>query len=199
MELGLKYTRHEDGTKSVSIPEDSRAAVIAFIRDNAAKTVAEIEAVIREGHGHIIDAIANVSDAQAQHKPSADDWSILELMAHVVSTQRIIVGLCTSLGEGHWPPGVGAEWEEERAQDGVTIARFASIDEARAASEAAHADLLALIRKLDGVDTTTRFKHFLFGAMNAREWAVFQRIHDFDHTPQLLAIKESYLAARPSA
>ncbi len=33
--------------------------------------------------------------------------------------------------------------------------------------------------------------YFLFGALNAREWAVFQRIHDVDHTPHIGQIKAS--------
>ena len=41
-----------------------------------------------------------------------------------------------------------------------------------------------LSRSVDALDRNTRFTHFFFGAMNAREWACFQRIHDGDHFPQ---------------
>lgn len=189
MDLQLTYHTRPDGTRYVTIPDATRTAVISFIRDNATTSVADIEALVEEGHRDVIEAVARLSQQQAQHKPSTNDWSILELMAHIVSTKRIIVGLCQNLGEGHWPPGVGAEWEEERAQDGVTVARFETLGEARAAADAAHNDLLALVRKLDSANPQARFKHFLFGAMNAREWAVFQRVHDADHAPQLRMIQ----------
>jgi len=34
----------------------------------------------------------------------------------------------------------------------------------------------------------TRFGHFLFGELNALEWAVFQRVHDGDHSNQIQQI-----------
>ena len=145
---------------------------------------------MQEGHDALIAALADVSETQAAHKPSADDWSVLELMAHVVTTKRIVAALAATLGDGELPPGYGPEFEEERAQDGVTVARFATLGEARAAADAAHADLLAFIRGIgDATNVDVRFKHFVFGALNSREWAVFQRIHDGDHTPQLLRMK----------
>ncbi|HEY8171798.1 MAG TPA: DinB family protein [Dehalococcoidia bacterium] len=197
MNLQLKYEVRPDGTKSVTIPDESRAMVISFVQENARKPTDAIEAVVQEGHDQLMQALAGVSEAQAQHKPSANDWSILELMDHVVTTKQIVGVLCRSLGDGHRPPGAGAEWEEQSAQDGVTVARFATIAEARAAADTAHSDLLTLIRGLDTVDVETRFRHFLFGALNSREWAVFQRIHDADHTPQIASIKG--VAGFPSA
>lgn len=189
--LGLKYTIRPDGTKSVTISDEARAFVVSFVQDNAKKPTDAIATVVQEGHDALMAALAGVSDAHARHKPSPGDWCILELMDHIVTTQQIVVNLSRNLGEGHLPPGVGAEWEEESRQDGVTLTHFATIEQARTASDAAHADLLTLIAALDAVNLDTTFRHFLFGAFNAREWAVFQRIHDEDHTPQIAAIKAS--------
>jgi hypothetical protein len=190
MDLGLKYVTSEDGTKRLTIPEDRRAQAIAYVQKGAAGTAQEIEATVQEGHDVLARALDGVSEVQAAYKPSPDDWSILELMAHVVTTQQIVAVLSSNLAAGHLPPGFGPQFEEESAQDGVTVSRFGTLAEARAASDAAHADLLACIRTLDGaVDTDIRFKHFVFGRFNCREWAVFQRIHDGDHTPQIARIK----------
>jgi hypothetical protein len=191
MDLQLKYVIGPDGAKTVTIPDDSRAFVVSFVQDGAAKTPAAIEAIVQEGHDELLRALAGLSEAQARHKPAADSWSVLELMAHVVTVKQVTASLCRNLGEGHWPPGVGPEWQEPSAQDGVTVARFATLAEARAAAQTAHGDLLTLIRGLDAANVETRFKHFLFGALNSREWAVFQRIHDGDHTPQIASIKAS--------
>lgn len=191
MDLRLKYVIGADGAKTLTIPDDRRALAVSFIRDGATKTTEAIEAIVQEGHDALLTALADLSEAQARHKPSANDWSVLELMDHVVTTKQVVGGLCRSLGEGHWPPGIGAEWEEASAQDGVTVTRFATLAEARAAAQAAHDNLITLIRGLDAANVEIRFKHFVFGALNSREWAVFQRIHDGDHTPQIASIKSS--------
>lgn len=197
MDLKLTYVRRDDGTRTLTIPEDRRQFVISYVREGARKTPAEIEATVQEGHDAISAALDGVSETQAAHKPSAEDWSVLELMAHVVTTKQIMGVLCTHLAQGQLPPRFGPQLEEERAQDGITVAKFATLAEARAASDAAHGALLDVVRGFGpATDDEMRFRHFLFGAFNAREWAVFQRIHDEDHTPQLHAIKSS--AAYPA-
>jgi hypothetical protein len=198
MELGLKYTIGPDGAKTVTIPDDRRAAVIAFVREGAGGSVGKMASIVQEGHDALLAALAGVSEPQAAFKPGANDWSILELMAHVVTTKQIVATLCRNLAEGHLPPGFGPQFEEQAAQDGVTMARYGTLAESLVAAEAAHADLLATVRGLGGAaDGDVRFKHFLFGALNCREWAVFQRIHDGDHTPQIGSIKAA--AGYPSA
>lgn len=189
MDLGLKYVIGPDGGKTLTIPDDNRALAVSFIRDGSNKKPEDIEALVQQGHKELVDALADVSESQARHKPSADDWSILELMAHVVTTKQIVSILCRSLGDGHLPPGFGPQFEEASAQDGVTVSRFVTLAEAATAARAAHRNLLTFIRSIDSVNIEMRFKHFVFGPLNSREWAVFQRIHDGDHTPQIFAIK----------
>jgi hypothetical protein len=189
MDLQLKYVVGDDGRRHLTIPDDTRAFVISFVQEHARKPVADIAALVQEGHDKLHAALAGVSEPQAKFKPGPDDWSILELMDHVVTTKQIVGNLCRVLGEGQRPPGFGAEWEEEARQDGVTLTRFASLDEAKKSADAAHAVLLGLIANVDHVNTDTRFKHFVFGELNSREWAVFQRVHDEDHTPHIGKIK----------
>ncbi len=192
MNLGLTYVTAPDGSKMITIPDETRAAVIAFVREGGTKTPVEIEMIIQLGHDELVDALAGLSESQAAYKPDAGGWSVLELMDHVVSVKQIMAMLCRNLADGHWPPGLGAEFEEQRAQDGVTVARFATLADARTACEAGHQQLLDFVRSLDeSTNVEARFKHFLFGAFNAREWPVFQRIHDGDHTPQMAQIKAS--------
>lgn len=192
MNLELKYVTDAQGVRHLTIPDERRAAVVAFVREHAQQTPREIEARVQEGHDLLFAALDGVSEAQASYEPSADDWSILRLMAHVVSTKRVVGILAASLGRGERPPGFGPQFEEERAQDGVTIATFGMLAEALAAAVEAHAALIEFIRGIDhATNIELRFRHFVFGALNSREWAVFQRIHDGDHTPQFERIKAS--------
>jgi len=186
MDLQIRYSADRDGAKKATIPEDSRVWAASFIRKHGAEENEAIEAVVQEGQDALLKAITGLSDAQALFKLSESEWSILDAMAHVVTTKRVVVGLCANLGRGERPPGIGPEWEEERAQDGITIERFTAIADARAAAETAHGELIGLIRGFDAAtDLEVRFRHYIFGALNAREWSVFQRIHDGDHTPQI--------------
>lgn len=190
-QLHITYEVGEDGVRRARLSDDALNYVLTFIKDSAAKPPSGIAAAVQEGHDYVLRNIEGVTDAQAAWKPAPDEWSILETMAHIVTVKRVTVALTTHLGAGNMPPGFGPHLEKEESQDGVTLAKFETIVEARESAQSAHDELLALIEKLDGMDTDTRFRHFFFGPMNAREWACFQRIHDGDHFPQLESVRLS--------
>ena len=192
IDLELTYIKNPDGSRKPSIPENLRLAAIEFVRTNGRQPAAQIEGIVDAGHRSIMSALDRITETQAAYKPAPDDWSVLELMAHVVSTKQIVGTLATALAQGALPPGFGPALETQATQDGVTVARFGTLAEARAAADDAHAVMMALVRGLDApVNTDLQFKHYIFGAFNCREWAVFQRVHDDNHAPQVSAIKAS--------
>ena len=192
MDLKLKYVRDDEGNRRLTIPEDRRAAAIAFVQETAQRPPAEIEAVVQEGYESLLAALDGVSETQAAFKPGPDDWSVLELMSHVVSTMRIVALLAAALAEGKLPPGINADSELESRQDGVTIMHFETLAAARETAASAHADMVKFIRSIgDETNTELQFRHFVFGAFNSREWAAFQRVHDENHAPQIFDIKAS--------
>ncbi len=192
MNLQLKYVFDADGTKRLTIPDKQRAMVIDYVRTNALRPPSGVEALVQEGHDELLAAIRDLSDVQAAFKPSPEDWSVLEVLAHVVTVKRVVPALAVSLSEGHWPPGFTDAFQESSTQDGVSAAKFATLDEARAAAADAHASLLAFIRTLDQPShSDMTFRHFVFGEFNCHEWPVFQRIHDGDHTPHIRGIMAS--------
>ena len=192
MDLELTYIKNPDGSQTLNIPEDRKAAAIAFLRDGGAKRAAEIESIVEGGHEALLRAIDGLSDAQSTFKPAPDAWSVLELMAHVVTAKQIVSALSPSLAQGQLPPGFGTPLEAAAAQDGVTVSRFDTLDAARDAAASAHAVLLRFVRSADGpVNSEMTFRHFVFGALNCREWAIFQRLHDDDHCPQIGKIRAS--------
>ena len=190
MDLELTYIKNPDGSKTLSIADDRKALAVAFLRDGGSKRAAEIEAIVEEGHAALLRAIEGLSDEQSKFKPGPDEWSVLELMAHVVTAKQIVGVLSAGLAEGTLPPGFGSPLEAAAAQDGVTVSRFETLEAARAAADSAHTVLLNFVRSADGpVNVDMTFRHFVFGALNCREWAVFQRLHDDDHRPQINAIR----------
>jgi hypothetical protein len=191
VDLQITYELGADGVRHLRMPEEVKVFVRNFVAEHAAKAPAEIAAVVQAGHDPIARQLEGLSDEQARFKPAPDQWSVLELMQHVVTVKQVCAGLCTSLGSGQMPAGFGPEWLEEKAQDGVTVVRFETVAEARDAVEKAHKACLAVIEKLDAAQLDVTFSHFVFGPMNARQWAVFGRVHDEDHGPQLARILAS--------
>lgn len=190
-DLGLSYTTDEHGNQQLQLHPGMREFVIEFIRTTAVKSPAEIAAVVQQGQDNVLRNINGLTDEQAQFKPAPDQWCILDAMAHIVSVKRMMSRLSSGLGRGEMPPGYGPHLEEAKSQDGITIAKFDTIADARDAAVEAHADMLDCISRLDGAQTELRFSHFFFGAMNSREWCVFYRVHDGDHAPHILKIRNA--------
>lgn len=204
MNLDLTYTTDADGTSVMSLPDETRAWVIDFVRENAQKPPAEMEAIVQEGKRQLSAALDGVSEGQAQFKavggrrpeiPSEakdepDEWSILDVIAHEVSVKRSIGALIAAMRDGALPPGFGPHFEEAKAQDGFIAARFGTLAEARIAAQDAHDGIAAFVRGIDAsANRELTFRHYYFGAFNAIEWAIFLRVHDDIHTPQIAKIK----------
>ncbi|MCH7699455.1 MAG: hypothetical protein IH865_11015, partial [Chloroflexi bacterium] len=109
MDLEITYSPGADGQKTASIPARTKEWALSFIAEESAKGPNEIAAVVQQGHDEVLDAIANLTDGQAKQKDPDDDWSVLEAMAHVVTTKQIVTGLTASLAAGSRPPGIGPE------------------------------------------------------------------------------------------
>ena len=166
-----------------STPPDVIERVTGYIKHNADKEPAAIRELVEAGHAQLTGLLDGMSEEQAAFKPGPDAWSVLELMAHVVTAKRGVARICARLARGEQVTNFGGEGEE---QDGVTRGAFASLAEARSAMDAAHRELLDFIDgPLAQANEDARFRHFLFGDLNCREWAAFQRVHDGDHAGQI--------------
>ena len=164
-------------------PPELIERLTGYIQHNATKDNTALRDLVQQGHDQLLGLLDGISETQAQFKPAPDVWSVLELLGHVVTAKSGVARICARLARGETPTNRGAEGEE---QDGVTRDRFASLAEARPALEAAHKELLAFIDgPLASANTDARFKHFVFGNLNCREWAAFQRVHDGDHAQQI--------------
>jgi hypothetical protein len=168
-------------------PADVVEKVTSYIKHNATKDTPALRELVQTGHAQISGLLDGLSETQATFKPGPEDWSVLELMAHVVTAKGGVARICERLARGEQIPGAGREGDE---QDGITRERFTSLAEARQAMDVAHAELLSFIDgPLAQANTEARFNHFVFGDLNCREWAAFQRVHDGDHAGQIEKIK----------
>jgi hypothetical protein len=171
-------------------PDELRERVTGYIKHNAAKSNEAVLGLVEQGHTQLVESIDGLSEEQATFKPSADEWSVLDTMQHVVAAKKGVARMCGQLSRGEQPGGIGGEGEDKGKQDGVTGRSYATLAEAQAAAVVSHDALVAFVNGLsDDSNTDETYDHFLFGPLNCREWAVFQRVHDGDHGNQINAVK----------
>ncbi len=172
-------------------PDEVVSRVKSYVEHTVSKGQESIREAVQKGHEQLFGLLDGMSEAQATFKPGPDDWCVLEVLQHVVTAKRGIARLCVTLARGETPRGIGGEGEDEE-QDGVMRDRFGSLADARSAAETAHHELLAFVDSLSPeTHLEAHYAHFLFGALNSREWAAFQRVHDADHTNQIQKIKDA--------
>jgi hypothetical protein len=168
-----------------------RERVGAYITHNAAKSPDALRALVERGHADLLAAFEGLSQAQATFKPAPDVWSVLQVLDHVVTAKRGVARICARLARGDVPPGTGQEGDAQ-GQDGITARHFATVEEAAAAANVEQEGLLAFIDSITPeTNVEARFTHFVFGALNCRGWAAFQRVHDGDHMGQIRQVLES--------
>ncbi len=173
-----------------TVPDDVQERLVSYFKHQAAKGTEAIREAVQEGHDRLISVLDGISEEQARFKPTEEVWTVIEMLQHAATAKREIARLCATLSRGERYQSLGPEGEEPSTQDGITLMRFHSLAEARAATESAHGELMAFIDGLSPeANLDTRFKHFIFGALNCQEWAVFQRVHDGDHERQIEQIK----------
>ncbi len=175
---------------ATELQSDVRGRVGGYIKHNAKKSNEAVLDLIQHGHKQLMALIDGLSDEQATFKPSAEEWSVLDTMQHVVAAKKGVVRLCEALARGEKPGGLGGEGEDTQKQDGVTGRTYATLAEAVDAAVAAQEELAAFVNDVsDDSNTELTYDHFLFGALNCRQWAVFQRVHDGDHGGQIEKVK----------
>ena len=169
--------------------EELLTRIRGYVQHQANKDLDAVRSLIQQGHDQLLGQLDSVTEEQARWKPAPDVWSVLEVLRHVVPSKRGVARICAALARGETPRGFGEEGQATAGQPAATDA-LDSLAEARAALEAAHQELLAVVDTFaQGTDLEARYDHGFFGPLNCREWAVFQRVHDADHAQQIEQIK----------
>ena len=148
-------------------------------------TFAEIWVRFAKARIALIDSVADVGQEQADFRPDADEWSISEVLHHVITSSGRISGIVDALARGASPsPGIIDPPREE-----TTL----SIDELRQRLTLDSLRWSALVERLPPAPSTElTAPHPAFGELPARAWLLFQRIHDLDHAGQVGKNKVAY-------
>jgi uncharacterized damage-inducible protein DinB len=167
---------------------DEELRIRSYLQAQGAKLApAAIIDKVRVAMAELRAAAESVPPSRFAERPSTEEWSANEVMAHVVSA--------------------GAHFATEivRALDGATSGARGARNEtppSRSASEwcaELERDREALFARVVRADPNARLdariEHGMFGALNWRETLLFMRLHDLDHVGQLEKIA-AVLSAR---
>ena len=162
---------------------DEQRRVLSYLRAQGAKlSPAELIDKVRVAMDELRVALSAVPSARFNERPTPEEWSANEVIAHVVSSGTLFGGGIVRVLDGGaaGPPmadrieaGVptrsAAAWWEDFSRD-----RTALFERVRRAAPDAHLD--------------RAIAHAMFGPLNWRETLLFLRVHDIDHAGQLKKI-----------
>lgn len=131
--------------------------------------------------GALLQLIDGVSDEQADWSPGGDEWSTRQIVEHVLTVSRNTLQLIEDLAAGR-----AKDEREER----LAAKMPSSFQRLRSHLVEHSVKLASLPERLPGmVNLTMTSPHSNFGELNAREWFLFNRIHDTDHRKQIETIQ----------
>ena len=152
-------------------------------------TFAEIWVRFVKARIALIDSVAGIDQEQADFRPDVDEWSISEVLNHLVTSSEKVSEVVETLSRGVTPsPGRIDPPREESSL---------SIDDLRERLTLDSLKWSALVERLPPAPSTApTAQHPFFGELHARAWLLFQRIHDTDHAGQVEKNKVAH-SSRP--
>lgn len=132
----------------------------------------------------LLEAIGSVNEEQASFRPAEGEWSVREVILHVLNWSREVRRLVQLLanGEAAGSRTIGSP----RQEADLTIGQLRSqLLEDSLAWSVLTADLP------DAPSFVATAPHPMFGELHTRAWYLFQRVHDLDHARQIQAIRQT--------
>jgi len=131
--------------------------------------------------GALMVAIDGVTDEQADWSPGEGEWTIREIVEHVLSVSRSTLRLIEDLAAGR------PESDREPRPESKMPSSFTRL----ISHLAEHSVRLCSLpeRLPPSTDLQMTSPHSNFGELNSRAWFLFNRIHDTDHRKQIEAIQ----------
>jgi uncharacterized damage-inducible protein DinB len=163
--------------------DDTRQRLVSYLEHQAKKDLPRIVELIEEQRARLLTLLDGVSDEQAAFRPGPDQWSIADVLRHVVAAEEGVARIVESLARGVVPEGsrqTGSQVPDEGQSLSALVERL----------RASRAGLLERVRGWPASpDLSATFDHPFFGPLNCKGWVAFQRLHDADHTGQLQQVK----------
>ena len=162
---------------------DEERRIRSYLQAQAAKlTPGDIVDKVRAAMEELATAAAAVPAGRFAERPTPEEWSGNEVMAHVLAADAFFGGgILAILDDAPLPPR-----PEGRGIQGAPLRPAAEwterLDRARA----------RVFARVQAADPTARLdrtiEHPMFGPLTWRETLLFARVHDLDHAGQLRKI-----------
>ena len=162
-------------------PEIAQQA-LAYARHQAAKSLADLAALMERTGADCGRCLEGVSEAQASFS-HGEEWSMKEVVGHMLGSSAAI---------NHEIAGLAAGRESRPAgRTGVTAGGDRPVEELRRALAELWVETGGLVASLPEDGNLERtWDHPWFGPLNFKEWIAFQRLHAMDHLLQMERLKE---------
>jgi hypothetical protein len=164
--------------------QDERSQrALAYLRYQGAKPPAELRSLLERTAAECARSLEGVSEEQARFKPSPDEWSMTEVLRHLVfsAEQANRTARALASGAGGLPtydPGFGP------------YQGWAFPDLKRRLAELLD-EAMDLVEALPAAQETMATAPHILGDLNCREWLVFHRLHIADHLEQIEKIRSA--------
>ena len=148
-------------------------------------TFAEVWVRFAKARIALIDSVAEVDQEQADFRPDEGEWSISEVLNHLVTSSEKVSEIVEALSRGVTPrPGRIDPHREDTSLGIDELREMLTLDSLRWS---------ALVERLPPAPSTVlTAPHPFFGEIHARAWLLFQRVHDMDHAGQVEKNKRAH-------
>jgi uncharacterized damage-inducible protein DinB len=153
-------------------------------------TIPELVEKVRRDTLPLWDAAASVPAERFTDRPGPEEWSAAEVLTHVLDmNEHGAVAIEGIIAEGARPPSINDELRHEQ-RAGLT-----SAEDYRRVWSPRREQLYERVAQARGDEhLDVMITHPMFGPLSWREWFLFMRIHDLDHTRQLQTIAQQVQA-----
>ncbi len=161
------------------LPQDVIERVTTYIQHQAGKSRGAVIDLVRTSQQRYLDIVSAIDDGTAVKKSAPDEWSVRDLMRHVILAEQDVTALVRDLSRGATPPptitgrrGLGTMIDDDPRPFSAIVEQLRDVNS-------------AMLRAIEGLPEAPNLEmkapHPFFGPLNCMEWAVFQRVHDEDH------------------
>ncbi len=130
----------------------------------------------------LIEELDGIDEEQAGFTPNQSEWTIAEVVQHVVLSTERVAFIIEALVNGEEPDTSGIDPPKMPAASGITTLKRHVLSGAIRWS--------AMTQRLPpNPDYKFMARHSFFGDLHAGAWYLFQRVHDLDHVNQIVSLK----------
>jgi uncharacterized damage-inducible protein DinB len=172
---------NEEGTPQPELTEEEQRIREYLVSQAAKRDWIELWPRAIYERGALFQAIEGVTDEQAAWSPGGDEWSIRQIVEHVLTSSRSTLQLIDDLAAGR------RKEDREVRPEAKMPSSFDRLRMHLAEHSVRYASLPERLPPMPNLEMTA--PHRNFGELNARAWFLFNRIHDTDHRKQIEAVK----------